>query len=104
MTIMVLQLTKFSRFFVRQKCLQKFYMVTDNVFKKNKKRQEKGQKKENMTYIYVSITLHWKECIYPMILFQVFNFHHLVSCFLMDAAYFHGNIMKFPKKGLCNVF
>lgn len=103
MTITVLQLTKFSRFSVSQKCLQKFYMVTDNVFKKNKKKQEKGQKKENVTHIYVSITLHCKECMYPMILFQVFNFHHLVSCFL-DAANFHGSIMKFPKKGLCDVF
>lgn len=79
-------------------------MVTDNVFNKNTKKQEKELNKENGTSTHVSIALCWKERMCPLILFQVFHCGRLVWCFLMDAAYLHGIIMKFPKKVLCNAF
>lgn len=94
---------KFSRIFVSQKCWHRFYMTTENIFNKNKKIQKKDRLKR-MWYKSVSIATHWKECIYSMILFQFFNFHHSVWSFLMDATYFQGSIMKFPKKIPCNMF
>lgn len=48
MTTMILQL-KFSRIFVSQNCWHRFYMTTENIFNENKKKQEKGQTKENVT-------------------------------------------------------
>ena len=50
MTTMIFQL-KFSRIFVSQKCWHRFFMTTGNIFNKNKKKQEKGQTKENVTEI-----------------------------------------------------